>query len=91
MTKFLFFLLVLFTVVSCSKKSTPDTAMSPEQSAWHTACSKCHNLRKSDPKKLTAEKWPAMVDKMQNKKGGHQFTDEQKALILVYLKANAKQ
>ncbi len=84
-------LFFLFVLISCSKKTAGTASMSPEESAWHTACSKCHSLRKSDPKKLTAEKWPAMVDKMQNKKGGHQFTDEQKALILVYLKANAKQ
>jgi hypothetical protein len=83
-------LFILCALVACSKKSVPVAAMSPEQATWHTVCRKCHNLRKSDPKKLTAAKWPAMVDKMQNKKGGHQFTDEQKAQILVYLIANAK-
>jgi hypothetical protein len=84
-------LFMLISIVACSKKSTTATDMSPEQATWHSVCSKCHNLRKSDPKKLTADKWPAMVAKMQNKKGGHQFTDEQKAQILVYLTANAKQ
>jgi len=84
-------LFILIACLACSKKSTPAAAMSPEQATWHSVCGKCHNLRKSDPKKLTAAKWPAMVDKMQNKKGGHQFTDEQKAQILIYLTANAKQ
>ncbi|HEV7232269.1 MAG TPA: cytochrome c [Bacteroidia bacterium] len=81
-------------IIACAKKGVPTStpvASTPEESAWRTNCSKCHGLDgKHNPKAHTAAEWVGVVDRMQKKRGGNQFSDEQKAQILKYLSANAK-
>ena len=72
---------------SASKKAT--VTANPGEMAWKTACSKCHTLDDANPRGYPASQWPRIVNKMQNKKGGNQFSDEQKALIIKYLMDNA--
>jgi mono/diheme cytochrome c family protein len=94
MKKIIAFTFLSFAIIACAKKgatTSTSVASTPEESAWRTNCSKCHGLSgKHDPKAHTASEWVGVVDRMQKKRGGNQFTDEQKAQILKYLSANAK-
>jgi cytochrome c553 len=80
---------VLSNACSSSKKTTTIVTSSPEETAWRTACSKCHTLDDANPRGYPASQWPRIVNRMQNKNGGNQFSDEQKDLIIKYLIANA--
>ncbi len=94
MKKLFILSIISLVIISCGKKGgatdSTYTPATPEEGAWHTACSKCHNIKRATPSGHTAAEWTTIVDKMQNKRGGHQFTDEQKVLILKYLSAGAK-
>ena len=81
--------LILSDGCSTSKKAAVTVIPSPEETAWRTACSKCHSLDDANPRGYPASQWPRIVNKMQNKKGGNQFSNEQKELIIKYLVANA--
>ena len=72
-----------------SKKAASLVTQSPGEIAWRTACSKCHSLDDANPKGYPASQWSRIVNRMQNKKGGNQFSDEQKNLIIKYLMDNA--
>jgi len=74
---------------STSQKVAATVTQSPEETAWRIACSKCHTLDDANPRGYPASQWPRIVNKMQNKNGGNQFSDEQKDLIIKYLVANA--
>jgi len=85
-----------FSVVACGRMN--DTIVqdnpvyrhgSPEERTWRKVCSSCHSIADANPRGYPAAQWPRVVDKMQNKKGGNQFTDKEKALILKYLIAGA--
>jgi hypothetical protein len=83
------------TTSSSSTATTPATTpvvatMSPEESVFRTVCSKCHGLGKADPSRHTVDEWVKIVDDMQRKKGGNQFTDDEKTQILIYINARAK-
>lgn len=80
---------VLSEGCNTSKNTTATVALSPEETAWRTACSKCHTLDNANPRGYPASQWPRIVNNMQNKKGGNQFSDQQKELIIKYLVANA--
>jgi cytochrome c5 len=99
MKKLILFSIVCLAAVACGKKAvsngatapTPAVAATPEESVWRTQCSKCHGITgKKGPKSHTAAEWVDIVNRMQAKKGGNQFSDEQKAQIMKYLSANAK-
>lgn len=84
------FIVTLF-VIAC-KSSRPVTQLAepdPGESAWRTVCSRCHGLGDANPRSYPAAEWPRIVQKMQDRKGGHQFTDEQKDIITKYLVAHA--
>ncbi len=95
MKKTLFLCIISFSIISCGKKGgateSAYTPATPEEGAWHTNCSKCHSLKRADPKSHTIAEWTPIVNKMQSKRGGNQFTDDQKAQIMKYFAANAKQ
>ena len=80
---------ILSNSCSTSKKGVAAVVPSAEETAWRTACSKCHTLGDANPRGYPASQWPRIVNRMQNKKGGNQFSDEQKDLIIKYLVANA--
>jgi len=86
--------LLSFAIIACGKKGgatdSTYTPATPEEGAWHTNCSKCHSLKRATPSGHTATEWTSIVDRMQKKRGGGQFTDEQKVLIMKYLIAGAK-
>jgi hypothetical protein len=94
MKKLLFLAVVSLSIISCGKKGgateSAYTPASPEEGAWHTNCSKCHSLKRADPVSHTAAEWTSIVNKMQSKRGGNQFSDDQKALIMKYFAAHAK-
>lgn|GEM_PF-4737545 len=90
--RILFGLCVIITVCVLSdgcNTSKKVTTTDPGEKAWRKACSKCHTLDNANPKGYPASQWPRIVNNMQNKKGGNQFSDEQKDLIIKYLMANA--
>jgi cytochrome c5 len=98
MKKFIL-LSISLAAIACGKKAvsgdsstpTPAVASTPEESVWRTQCSKCHGITgRKGPKSHTAVEWVDIVNRMQAKKGGNQFSDEQKAQIMKYLSANAK-
>jgi len=80
---------ILSDSCSTSQKTTATVTPSPEETAWRTACSKCHTLDNANPRGYPASQWPRIVSNMQNKNGGNQFSDKQKDLIIKYLVANA--
>jgi hypothetical protein len=91
MKKMIVLFLISCAIYACGKAgSTSNTAtvMTPEEQLCRTTCTKCHGFK--NPNKHTAAEWPRVVDEMQNKRRGHNFTDEDKARILIYLTANAK-
>jgi hypothetical protein len=88
--KILPLILFAFIIYSCGKHATATAPSSPEESLFRTTCSKCHGLGKADPAKHTQTEWVKIVEKMQHIKGKMQFTDDQKAQILVYINARAK-
>jgi hypothetical protein len=94
MKKFIVLSFLSFAIIACGKKggATDSTYVpaSPEEGAWHTSCGKCHSLKRATPSGHTTAEWAKIVDKMQKKRGGNQFTDEQKTLILKYLNTGAK-
>lgn len=83
MKKFLILIFISCLFIHCSKKLSRNA--SPEETAFHNTCKKCHPLPKTT--KHTAKEWPATVDKMQQK--AH-FSDETKTQILAWLTAHAK-
>jgi hypothetical protein len=93
MKKFIVLFVLSFSVVTCSRKGgMTESSCKPsrEEAAWHTVCSKCHSIEDANPSFYPAWDWPRIVDIMQRKKGGNQFTDSQKALVLKYLVARAR-
>jgi|GEM_PF-6768950 hypothetical protein len=87
------FMSVLIACGGIYSANIPDNPIykrsSPEARTWYKVCSRCHTISQAIPKSCRASYWPKVVDKMQNIKGGNQFTDAQKALILKYLVAGA--
>lgn len=52
---------------------------------YETSCVRCHRLK--EPTRYTAQEWPELVNKMQNRA---KITDEQKNIMLRYLLAEVK-
>jgi hypothetical protein len=94
MKKFIVLFVLSFSLITCSRKGgVTDSTYKPasrEEAVWHTVCSKCHSIDDANPCFYPAWDWPRIVDIMQQKKGGNQFTDRQKSLILKYLVARAR-
>ncbi|HXC03173.1 MAG TPA: cytochrome c [Bacteroidia bacterium] len=88
--KFFPYILAVVVIYSCGMHATATPPATPEEGLFRTVCGKCHKYSKAEPSKHTPEQWVKIVDKMQFKKGKQQFTDEQKAQILVYIDAHAK-
>ena len=82
--------IILICILSDGCNTSKKAATSdPGEIAWRKACSKCHPLDDANPRGYPASQWERIVNKMQNKNGGNQFSDKQKDLIIKYLMANA--
>ncbi|MFI5150301.1 MAG: hypothetical protein ACHQRM_11260 [Bacteroidia bacterium] len=88
--KFLPIAIIATVIYSCGMHTTATPPATPEEGLFRTVCGKCHKYKKADPAKHTEAEWVKIVEKMQHIKHKENFTDEQKAQILVYINAHAK-
>jgi cytochrome c5 len=91
------FAVIAVVLWGCSKgTASPDAAAkaeaafakypdAPGKTVYRENCNRCHNYKW--PETRTAEKWPGIIDRMARKA---KLTDDQKAQVLDFVKANAK-
>jgi len=101
MKKILLPAVLLIAIWSCSHKTTPaktetSTTTTPivtpagdavaGKSTYVANCGRCHGLK--DPGQFTAAQWVPIVNSMAPRA---KLTDDEKANVLAYVQANAKQ
>lgn len=67
------------------KSKMPVDSIATGKGLYERSCQRCHKLK--DPAKYTVVQWPGLVNKMQKRA---KITDTEKAIILTYLKSQAK-